>query len=152
MEKRYLHEDETFQDCIERLHLLNKDSLPTWGAMSVAQMFSHCAEVQEVCNGSKLLNGTSLLSTLYKAYIKKESISPTPYQRNHKTHPQFVQLEEKDFDKEKARLIKALTQFKKKLDTAYGEHTHPLYGLMTKAEMGWAMYRHLHHHLLQFEV
>lgn len=116
--------------------------------MDVAQMLAHCSEVQEVMNG-KPLNGTSFLIKLFKGIIRKMVVSNSPFPRGTKTHPQYLQQSQKDFETEKSRLLKALTDMMEHPDR---ELEHPLFGKMTQEEVGWVTYKHLNHHLQQFGV
>jgi hypothetical protein len=110
--------------------------------MSAAQMFSHCAEILEVANGRDLKN-TPLIAKLFKGMIRKMVVNEKPYPKNTKTHPQYRQTTDKDFETEKKRLLLALDKL---------QIIHPLFGRMSRQEKGWSMYKHLDHHLTQFCV
>ena len=116
--------------------------------MSAAQMLAHCAEIIEVANGKPLEN-TPLMARLFKGMIRKMVVGDEPYPKNTRTHPQYKQTAERDFETEKTRILGALSQFKE------GEgvpREHPLFGAMRVEERGWSMYKHLDHHLTQFGV
>ncbi len=143
-----LHTPEAYQACLQRLGRLTPESKPEWGSMSAAQMLAHCAEVQEVANGKDLV-GTPLVIRLFSRLIRKMVLSDKPYSRNVRTHPQYVQTEERDFEMEKLRLFAALDSF---VDTGPRSLDHPLFGRMSGEECSWSCYKHLNHHLNQFGV
>lgn len=119
--------------------------------MTAAQMLAHCAEIQDVSNG-KELRGTPFVVKLFKGMIRNMVVNEKPFPKNTKTHPQYRQTSDRDFEEEKRRLLEALDKFVN-ADVAQSERfEHPLFGSMTAEEKGWSMYKHLDHHLRQFGV
>ena len=147
-----LHETERYEDCLERIDRLRPETIPQWGSMDAAQMLSHCAEVQEVSNGSKELRDTPLMIKLFKGVIRKMVLSDKPYPKSTRTHPQYIQRSQKDFEAEKQRLVASLDVFRKMDSAAAESSAHPLFGKLTLEEKGFLTYRHLDHHLTQFGV
>jgi len=148
--KRSLYATEVYQECLARIEKLTPDTVPQWGSMTAAQMLSHCAEIQEVSNGKELKN-TPFVAKLFKGMIRNMVVNDKPYPRNTKTHPQYQQLSERNFESEKRRLLGALEVFASPHGVPGGSR-HPLFGKMTAEEKGWSMYKHLDHHLSQFGV
>jgi len=143
--------DRDVQEEIEtRLAALSAVTPAKWGRMSVAQMLAHCAEVQDVANG-KDLSHTPFVIRLFASFIKRAVTSMKPYPTGVRTHPQYVVDQDVDFDDARARLLSAIRAMTGKLDKTTEIH-HPLFGRMTREEAGWAMYKHLDHHLRQFGV
>ena len=151
MEIKSLFDQDVYNSFTERVHKLTPDTQPQWGEMDVAQMLAHCAEIQEVANGSKPLENTPFYVKLFKGYIRKMVVNDQPYKHGLPTHPQYLQSDKKEFEKEKARFLEALTYFENHSpDEKHPEH--PLFGKMTGQELGWGMYKHHNHHLEQFGV
>ncbi len=148
MEKKNLYKQEVHKECLDRIEQIKADTEPQWGNMSAAQMLAHCAEIQEVTNGREL-KGTPFILKLFKGFIKKMVVSDKPYPKSTQTHPQYKQHDDKDFEEEKSRLKEALQNFVDNESRAE-EIKHTLFGKMTRDEKGWAMYKHLDHHLTQF--
>ncbi len=146
-----LYNKETYELALKRVNRLDANSAPEWGSMSSAQMFAHCAEVLEVCNGKALMN-TPVFLRLLKGMIKQAVVSKKPYGRGVMTHPQYKQTAPKAFDAEKARLLTALDKFFTEDEASTESRPHPLFGSMNRQEKGWAMLKHLDHHLKQFKV
>lgn len=138
------------QECRDRTGKLAPDTAPLWGEMTTAQMMAHCAEVLEVAGG-KEMRGTPWFIKLLKPFIRKMVVGPKPYSRSTKTHPQYIQAGDKEFGAEKERLLAAMDAFTE-MCTGRTRIAHPLFGEMTVDEAGWAMYKHLDHHLVQFGV
>jgi hypothetical protein len=149
--KQSLHSPDVYQDCLRRIEQLTPETTPQWGNMTAAQMLSHCAEIQEVSNG-KALNNTPFLVKLFKGMIRNMVVNDKPYPKNTKTHPQYRQTSDRDFETEKKRLLGALDEFVNADTEVAGRANHPLFGEMSPEEKGWSMYKHLNHHLTQFGV
>lgn len=146
-----LHSPETYQECVSRIQALTPESRPLWGTMTAAQMFAHCAEVQEVTNG-KELRGTPFLIKLFRGVIRRMVLSDKPYPKNSGTHPQYRQKEDRDFEAERRRLLAALDAFVRAGAEGGPGPEHPLFGRLTPGEKGRSMVKHLDHHLRQFGV
>ncbi|NND73321.1 MAG: DUF1569 domain-containing protein [Rhodothermales bacterium] len=140
-----------FESIIQRVSKIQPDSVAGWGTMSAAQMFAHCAEVQEVLNG-KMLRDTPFFVKLMGPLIKKMVLNSKPYPRRSRTHPQYLQTSEKDFGAEKDRLLESLAHFQEMSATEHAAKVHSLFGNMSMEEKGRAGYKHLDHHLQQFGV
>ena len=151
MIQKSLYDKEVYTACINRIEKLTEQTTPIWGKMSSAQMMAHCAAVQEVMNGTPLA-GTPFYIHALKSIIRKAVLSRAPYPKNSKTHPQYIQAEQKDFETEKAHLLKTLESALYLQESQSGSTPHPLFGNLTRQEAGWAAYKHLEHHLTQFGV
>jgi len=148
MERKDLYDSDTFAEVIARINALRAESQPEWGKMNVAQMLAHCAEVQDVANG-KPLKGTPWFIKLIGGYIKKMVLSDKPYDKNIRTHPQYVMSHPEDFITQQERLLHSL---KAMLALGKAPTKHPIFGSLTADERGWLVYKHLNHHLSQFGV
>jgi hypothetical protein len=138
------------QECQDRIGNLTPDTAPLWGEMTAAQMMAHCAEIFEVAGG-KEIRGTPWFIKLFKPYIRKMVVGPKPFPHSTKTHPQYIQTGDKVFTAERERLISAMEAFTE-MCAGQTRIAHPFFGEMTVDEAGWAMYKHLDHHLEQFGV
>ena len=149
--RKSLYSPEVYQDCLNRIDQLSPASSPEWGRMTPAQMLAHCTEVQEVTNGKELKN-TPFVAKLLKGMIRNMVVGDKPFPKSMKTHPQYEQTEDRDFETEQKRLLDALNRFFAAEKESAGQRKHPLFGVMTAEEKGWSMYKHLDHHLTQFGV
>lgn len=146
-----LYSETDYKTCLERIHKLTYDLRPQWGKMSAAQMLAHCSEVQEVINGKPLKN-TPLIVKLFKGMARNSMLSKKPYKKNMKTHPQYIIKSKADFETEKTRLLAAIEEFFSLDKEKAKKIKHHLFGAMTLDQKGWASYKHLNYHLVQFGV
>lgn len=145
-----LYTAEVHEECLGRIERLSPEAVPGWGRMTPAQMLAHCAEILEVANGKELRN-TPFLARLFKGLIRRAVVGDKPFPRNARTHPQYRQTADRDFEAERQRLLAALDAFRNAGEDER-RRPHPLFGEMTDDERGWSMYKHLDHHLGQFGV
>lgn len=148
MERRSLLDPDNLAEIERRIEAIRPDTVPLWGRMNAAQMFAHCAEIQEVWLGKKL-EGTPVWIRLLGPLAKGALLKDRPYRKNSPTHPQYRMEGEHDFEAEKRRLLGAVRTYAAHPAT---EFRHPIFGRFTQQESGWATYRHLDHHLSQFGV
>jgi len=147
-----LFDPQTQREVLERLDSLTDSSIPLWGRMKVGQMVHHCQMPLEVALGNpqRLKVPNPLVRLLMKGY-KKNLYNDRPWKRNMPTAPGFKVTEDKDFIREKSKLIQLLNDFH--LLREKGElEPHPIFGTFTKQQWGQMQYKHLDHHLRQFGV
>ena len=148
MSQQSFFDDDTHDSLVSRIESLGEHSTPKWGQMNCAQMLCHCAEVQEVINGRELKN-TPFIARVFKGYIKKMVVGDKPYPHDTRTHPQYVVKKRVDLEGAKIRLLSSLAAFH---SGGAVSGTHTLFGIMTGAERGKACFKHLDHHLTQFDA
>lgn len=146
-----IHEAATLQEFIERINKLSPDSQRQWGKMNVSQMLAHCAAALEVNLGDRV-NKQGIMGMLFGKLAKKSVVSPQPFKQGLPTAPGFVIKDDKDFEKEKARLIALLTRLSESDPQAIAKNPHSFFGKMTAEEWNMLNYKHIDHHLRQFGV
>jgi hypothetical protein len=92
---------EVSQEIIQRINLLQKDSQPLWGQMSVAQMLAHCCVTYELVYEDKHPKPNFLLKFFLKSFVKNFVVNEVRYKQSLKTAPAFIITEQKDFEYEK---------------------------------------------------
>ncbi|WP_340074348.1 DUF1569 domain-containing protein [Leptobacterium sp. I13] len=141
--------EKPYQEILTRIDALTEKSSASWGNMDVAQMCAHCKEPIEVALGKKKLDQKP--SFLLKLLFKKSLYNDTPYRKNLPTAKQYKIVTSKDFEQEKNDLKSLIDEFhnhKTKEDWA----PHPVFGTFTKEQWGKMTYKHLDHHLRQFNA
>ena len=152
MPRTSLYNEATNQQVIERINALTPELQAKWGKMDAAQMLAHCADALEVMAGEKELGKTPFIARLLKGVIRKAVIGDKPFSKNSPTHPQYVQTEPRDLERERKRLISVINRFVAEEESVAAAREHPAFGILTREERGWSMYKHLDHHLEQFGV
>lgn len=137
---------------IERINQLKPESPPLWGKMSVDQMLAHCCVAYEMAFTNKHPKPNAFVRLLLKTFVKNGVVSEVPYKKNLKTAPAFIIQGSRNFEEEKARLIKYL-QHTLALGRDHFEGKESIsFGKMTAQEWNNQFYKHLDHHLSQFGV
>ncbi|WP_274473819.1 DUF1569 domain-containing protein [Mangrovimonas aestuarii] len=147
-----LFERDSFNEICTRIESLSSASQPLWGKMSVGQMLKHCQQPLNVANGTlKLNNRAGLLKRLMFKLYKPLMYNDKLWKHNLPTVREFRVTDQKEFTKERAKLMACLDGFaQKEIDGNFPEH--PYFGSFTKEQWGKMQYKHLDHHLRQFGV
>lgn len=143
---------EVTNEVIERIENLTMNSQPNWGKMSVSQMLAHCSVTYEMVYTNKHAKPNVLTKFMLKLFVKKIVVSEKGYAKNGRTAPQFLIVDEKDFQTEKKKLIDYIKKTQE-LGTTYfeGKESHS-FGKLSSVEWNNSFYKHLNHHLDQFGV
>lgn len=137
---------------VSRIHLLQASDTPKWGKMNAAQMLAHCCVTYEMVYETKHPKPNAFVRFILKATVKNIVVSEKPYTQNSRTAPAFLVVDEREFEKEKKRLIDYINKTQH-LGSAYFEGRESLsFGVLSAAEWNNMFYKHLDHHLKQFGV
>ncbi len=146
-----LFDKNTYEEIIQRMNVLTPESQRQWGKMNVAQMLAHCKEAFKVPLSDKKMP-RSFIGLLIGWMIKHKLYNEDPWGKNLPTAPNFIIKDERDFEKEKQELANLINRFYNGGPDKVGRFPHPIFGTFTSEQWGKAMYKHVHHHLLQFGV
>ena len=138
-------------DLIGRLAQLKPDAQAQWGKMKVSQMLAHCQVPIQVALGEKQLK-RSMLGKLMGGMIKKRMLNEAPFKHNLPTDPHFIVKDERNFAGERLQLQTLLQRFARSGSGIIVVKQHPLFGDMSVEEWGLLFWKHLDHHLRQFNV
>ena len=144
---------EISSEIINRINQLDASKSPQWGKMSADQMLAHCNVTYEmVYEPEKHSKPNAFTRFILKTFVKKAVISEKPYKGNGQTAPQFLITDQRNFEKEKDRLITYIEKTKELGENHFeGKESHS-FGVLTKNEWNNMFYKHLDHHLNQFAV
>jgi hypothetical protein len=136
---------------MRRLDTLQASSPRQWGKMNPAQMLAHCSvAIEEACRDTP--SKQMLLGRILGPIVKRSALGEKPFRRNSPTNPDFVVADERDFAKEQQRLAAAVERFCQRGPTVVDGRRHVFFGKMSSDEWGCLMYKHLDHHLRQFNA
>ncbi len=140
-------------EVIQRINRLKPIDRPQWGKMSVDQMLAHCnVSYAFMYEPEKFKKPGVFRKFLMKTFIKQFVVSEKPYPKNSRTAPAFIITDQRDFEKEKNKLIENI-QRTQQLGFEYFDGRDSFsFGKMTGNEWNNMFYKHLEHHLTQFSV
>ncbi|AHM59449.1 hypothetical protein D770_05930 [Flammeovirgaceae bacterium 311] len=139
-------------EVISRINSLNADSQPQWGKMSVAQMLAHCCVSYEMVYEDKHKKPNPFMRLILKSFVKKAVVNEIPYKPGSPTAPAFVIKGDKDFEAEKKRLTNYIIRAQQSGEAYFDNKESLSFGPLTKTEWNNLFYKHLDHHLRQFNV
>jgi Protein of unknown function (DUF1569) len=144
-----LFDDGYRQTILARLDTLRPESPRQWGKMDSAQMLCHCATALEVGAGDSPRK-QALVGKLLAWMVRGKLLGDAPFSRNSPTDPTFVITDPRDFDREKTRLVDAISRFVERGPEHAARQVHSFFGRLSGEEWGLLMGKHLDHHLRQF--
>ncbi|WP_420574714.1 DUF1569 domain-containing protein [Kordia sp.] len=148
-----LFDPEVHAEIQARIENLTPESTASWGKMSVGQMCNHCQMPLEVAMEQRFLGGKKpgfmkrLVFKLYKPLMYNDK----PWSKNLPTVRDFIISEDRDVTAEKTKLAALVTEFHQ-LKEVTAWPAHPMFGKFTPEQWGKMQYKHLDHHLTQFDV
>jgi len=143
---------EITQEIVERINHLTPESKPQWGKMSLSKMLAHCNVTYEMAYEDKHKKPNALMKIMLKLFVKNVVVNEKPYRHNSQTAPAFIIKDEKEFEKEKNRLIAYLQKTQKMGESAFDGKESLSFGKLTSTEWNNMFYKHIDHHLRQFGV
>jgi hypothetical protein len=141
---------EVTNNLLQRIETLTPSTQAQWGKMNVAQMVAHCNVTYEMMYENIHPKPNAILKFILKLLVKKKVVDETTYPKNSSTAPQFVIKVEKDFHKEKERLIQYMKKTQELGENYFDGRESHSFGSLTKDEWNNMLYKHLDHHLRQF--
>lgn len=144
-----IFDKETRTGLIQRIELLHENSMRQWGKMNVYQMVKHCILCEEMYLGKTLYN-RSLLGFLFgKMALNQLMNDDKPKKRNSPTKQDFKIIESTgNLIADKMRWISLIEEYDSYSNESF---VHWFYGKMTKKQVGISVYKHIDHHLRQFD-
>lgn len=144
-----MFEPGTPDEIVRRISSLTPATQHVWGKMQVAQMLAHCCTAMEVATGKRVAKRL-LIGRLIGPLFKKKYYDDSDFTKNSPTHPTFVVRDERDFGKEKDRLVALVREFASGGEAKAPAAPHSFFGPLTPTQWGIGTYKHLDHHLRQF--
>jgi hypothetical protein len=139
------------QSALARVQALRADSPRAWGKMTPAQMLAHCsASLSDAC-GDRVCR-QALIGKIFAPLVLRRVLSDKPMGRNAPTDPTYRMTDDKDFSRERERLVALVDRFVDSGVTSAEGRVHPFFGKLTGDQWGRLMHKHLDHHLQQFGV
>ncbi|GAA3510228.1 hypothetical protein GCM10022393_24280 [Aquimarina addita] len=140
------------QEVIKRINTLDSNSTAQWGKMNIGQMLAHCSVTYEMVYEDTYPKPKELKKWMLKKFIKPVVVGEKPYKKNGRTAPQYLITDQKEFEKEKKRLIDFIYKTQELGASHFEGKTSHSFGPLTTKEWNIMFYKHLDHHLQQFGV
>ena len=144
-----LYEEVAAVELKQRLASLRDDTPRLWGKMNPAQMLAHCSATMETAIGDKVFP-RMFIGRVLGPFVRKEFSNDNPLSKNGPTAPSFVIKDERDFEKERQRLVRLIERFFRAGPGGCTREPHCFFGKLTPEEWAKGMYKHIDHHLKQF--
>ncbi|MDY8134445.1 DUF1569 domain-containing protein [Aquimarina sp. 2201CG5-10] len=142
-----LFDEATKNEIENRIGKLSNTSTPSWGKMNISQMIHHCQFPLKIALQKK--HPELKPNLLAKLFFKKSMYNDKPWRKNLPTHSKLKVVEQKDFEQEKQELLTLVSEFSSKRNISEWA-PHPMFGKFTPQQWGQMQYKHLDHHLNQF--
>jgi hypothetical protein len=143
-----IFEKATRDELISRINSLHEKSGAQWGKMNVYQMLKHCTIWEEMIQGKKQYKRMFIGRLFGKMALNKVLKDDAPLQRSTPTIPELM-IKEKNGNilNQKAEWISRIEEY---ANFSNDEFVHVFFGKMTKEQIGYLVYKHIDHHLRQF--
>lgn len=136
-----------------RIDALSPSSKGLWGEMEVSQMLAHCTSSLRLANGERKPNWMLfVVGILIGPFIKSTYFNDKPFKKNAPTSKESKITDKRDFLKEKEILKGKILQFAEGGSENCTSYPHPFFGYLTPKQWATGQYKHIDHHLRQFNV
>ncbi len=141
-----IFDKETREGLIARINKLDENSSAQWGKMNVYQMLKHCTLWEEMLLG-KTQYRQSFLGRLVGKMALKDMMKDEPAKKNLPTVPSFKITGNGDVAAAKDEWLGLLAEHATREPSGF---MHPFFGQLTAEQAGVMAYKHIDHHLRQF--
>lgn len=141
--------EEGFTDCTNRLNRIKASSQPAWGKMSAGQMATHCQKPLRIALGETDFGLKR--NIIAQLFFKRLMYNDKAWPKGMSTPKAFKVEDFKDFEKEKTLLLDLIQRIYERRNKEHWPK-HPVFGSFTRQQIGMMQYKHLDHHLRQFNV
>ena len=140
----------TKTELINRIDSLKENTQSKWGKMNAYQMVKHCRLWEEMMQSKINLKRVFIGRIFGRIALKTVLGNANPLRRNTPTIPSLIIKENVgDFEAEKKLWISNIEKYSS-FDNDNFQHV--FFGKMTKEQIGQMVYKHVDHHLRQFNA
>lgn len=148
-----LHNENDFNEIKKRIASLSENSERKWGRMKTAQMLRHCNLILQIPLKKIELPEINFILRAIGICTKKEmQIFNNGIPHNMPGFRKVIVNFECDFEQEKFKLLKTLDDYQEAFKKRQFPDRHVLFGKMRDKDWGFLEYKHLDHHLKQFNA
>jgi Protein of unknown function (DUF1569) len=150
MYEPHLLQPQVYNNLLERLHNLSPSSQALWGKMNVAQMLAHVTANLEMAMSNKKVT-QAFIGRIFGSMAKQQFLTKA-VPKNVGTLSALKISDQREFQKEKERLLRGLEGFYQGGEAGITRQPHEFFGRLTADEWARLQYLHLDHHFKQFGV
>ncbi|MES2005247.1 MAG: DUF1569 domain-containing protein [Bacteroidota bacterium] len=147
-----IFDQSTRDEVLHRIDLLSETAEAEWGKMSLCQMLKHCIEWEEMILRNKRYKRVFIGRIFGRKFLQKELQEGHPIRKNNPTIPELIIKETSGniltAKKEWCALLREYATY----SFPDNSFVHPFFGRMTKEQIGYFAYKHMDHHLKQFNA
>lgn len=150
MQYPIIYHASTVEQLRQRVDQLAENSTPKWGTMNAAQMLAHLNAAFDLSLSSKQKKPNAFVRWILQKMLKPKLISPTPYAQNSQTAPAMKIKGQRNFTAEKNQLFLYFARLADLGEKGFNQKIHPSFGAMSSSEWSIFFFKHIDHHLRQF--
>lgn len=147
---KYIFNSDVKADMDQRVQSLSPENQAQWGKMNVAQMLAHCNVPYKMALTEEFPKAKGLKRWLLSKLVKNIVVGEKPYKKNSRTAPEFLIVDEREFEKEKAKMLENIQSVYDLGESHFEGKESTSFGNLTAKEWSNLFYKHLDHHLTQF--
>jgi hypothetical protein len=149
---KHLHDPLVAADIRARLARLQPGARAQWGKMAAPQALAHMSAALEMALGDQK-PPRMFAGRLFGRFVKRLLMrDDSPLKRNTPTSPTLLVTGDRDFHRERQRLDALIQRFCDGREAGCTTHPHTFFGDMSAREWAVLQYKHLDHHLRQFDA
>lgn len=137
-------------DILVRIENVSPNAQARWGKMNVNQMLAHCNASLETAMGLTYTKRLGIVGRLFGKLMKTSYFSEKPFPKNGATDKSYIIIGNRNFEEEKARVIKQIIAFSEGGPEKCTKHPQAFFGELTAHEWAIMQWKHFDHHLRQF--
>ena|SRR5450432_2891373 len=145
-----IFDKEIRDELINRINSLTEKNQSQWGKMNVYQMIKHCRLWEEMMQNKENLKRAFIGRVFGRIALKMVLGNEKPLKQNTPTVPSLIITGTSgNFESEKSLWISNIQKYSN-FDNP--DFQHVFFGKMTKEQVGQMVYKHIDHHLRQFNA
>lgn len=141
-----IFDEATRGEIINRINSLNDKNTAQWGKMNLYQMIKHYTLWEEMIQGKQNYKRV-FMGRIFGKMALKNVLNDAPLRRNTPTIPALKISGDGDVASQKTKWISRIEEY---ANFSNPHFVHPFFGKMATGRIGFFVYKHIDHHLRQF--
>lgn len=142
----------TKEENLNRLENVNAETLTKWGKMQPAQVLAHMNVAYDLVLDENTPINRGLKKFIISLFAKNMVVGEKPYPKNGMTSPDFKISDQRELEKEKAKLVTNINAVFEKGAKYFEGKESQSFGKLTEKQWSNLFQKHLNHHFEQLGV